>query len=39
MIAEFYVSFIIAIHNNYAIHNIVFDGEGKEFQFYTFTFG
>jgi thiol-disulfide isomerase/thioredoxin len=29
----------LAIHNNYAIHNIVIDVKGKGFQFYTFTFG
>jgi thiol-disulfide isomerase/thioredoxin len=29
----------LAIHNNYAAHNIVIDIKGKGFQFYTFTFG
>ena len=29
----------LAIHNNYALHNIVIDVKGKGFQFYTFTFG
>src|SRR5215208_5566201 len=29
----------LAIHNNYAVHNIVIDVKGKGFQFYTFTFG
>jgi len=29
----------LAIHNNYAFHNIVIDVKGKGFQFYTFTFG
>jgi len=29
----------LAIHNNYAAHSIVIDVKGKEFQFYTFTFG
>ena len=29
----------LAIHNNYAAHNIVIDVKGKGFQFYTFTFG
>ena len=29
----------LAIHNNYAVHNIVIDIKGKGFQFYTFTFG
>ncbi len=29
----------LAIHNNYAAHNIVVDVKGKGFQFYTFTFG
>jgi thiol-disulfide isomerase/thioredoxin len=29
----------LAIHNNYADHNIVIDVKGKGFQFYTFTFG
>jgi thiol-disulfide isomerase/thioredoxin len=29
----------LAIHNNYAVHNIVIDVRGKGFQFYTFTFG
>jgi len=29
----------LAIHKNYAAHNIVIDVKGKGFQFYTFTFG
>ncbi|MGB0029448.1 MAG: redoxin family protein [Nitrososphaeraceae archaeon] len=29
----------LAIHDNYAAHNIVIDVKGKGFQFYTFTFG
>jgi hypothetical protein len=29
----------LAIHNNYAAHNILIDIKGKGFQFYTFTFG
>jgi hypothetical protein len=29
----------LAIHDNYAVHNIVIDVKGKGFQFYTFTFG
>ena len=29
----------LAIHNNYAAHNIIIDVKGKGFQFYTFTFG
>jgi thiol-disulfide isomerase/thioredoxin len=29
----------LAIHNNYAVHDIVIDVKGKGFQFYTFTFG
>ncbi|MFZ0325672.1 MAG: redoxin family protein [Nitrososphaeraceae archaeon] len=29
----------LAIHDNYAAHNIVIDVKAKGFQFYTFTFG
>ena len=29
----------LAIHNNYTAHSVVIDVKGKDFQFYTFTFG